>query len=213
MINKIKHFFTRKRCRKLLKNNKGFSLLEVLAAVTIIGLLSAIAIPQFQDYKEGVAFTVASTSTSSIARAYNTCVAFKDFTDCSTLEDIKISCPGGECADKNGTRTSAPFCAEYEKDISGTNFKLCVSIDGDGQVSRTAGGNFSICHKTCATAGCTASDRGVISPIKRCDAVAECNSVKPADTGSGATLKTFGVTCPAQPVTNGTCNLTSGACT
>ena len=211
MTQKIKDFFTRKRCKSVLKNNRGFSLLEVLAAVTIIGLLSAIAIPQFQDYKEGVAFTVASTSTSSIARAYNTCVAFKTFSDCNTLEKIKISCQGGECSAKNGTRTAAPFCAEYEKDISGTNFKLCVSIDGDGQVSRSAGGNFSICHKACTGAGCVASDTGVINPIKRCDIATDCNSVQPAN--SVSPVKTFNVTCPAQPTTNGTCDTTNGSCT
>ena len=46
MTQKIKEFFTKKRCRRLL-NNKGFSLLEVLVAVSIIGIISAIAIPQF----------------------------------------------------------------------------------------------------------------------------------------------------------------------
>ena len=34
-----------------LKNNKGLSLVEILVAVSIIGIISAIAIPQFANYR------------------------------------------------------------------------------------------------------------------------------------------------------------------
>ena len=34
-----------------IKSNKGFSLVEILVAVSIIGIISAIAIPAFQDYR------------------------------------------------------------------------------------------------------------------------------------------------------------------
>ena len=205
MIDKVKNFFTHRRCKKLLKNNKGFSLLEVLVAVTIIGIISSVAIVKFQDYKEGTAFVVAGTSASSIARAYQACVALKQHSQCNSLNRLKVNCD--ECTDGS---TANKFCVNYEKEIGNDTFNLCVAVDND-IITTTAGGDFKLCHKKCTGSFANAGDpchsvgnnnENVMNPIKRCDIDGDC----------GTNLSPTSYHCKKNTGSNaGTCNA-SGEC-
>ena len=53
MINKVKSFFTHKRCKSRL-NNKGFSLIEIMVALGLITILTALGIPQYNRYRKSV---------------------------------------------------------------------------------------------------------------------------------------------------------------
>ena len=128
MKQKIKDFFTQKRCKKLL-NNKGFSLLEVLVAVSIIGIISAIAIPQYNKNKNEAAKVAGSTTISNIRKAHQNCLVLKDFGDCDTLGEIGIS-----CADCESTHDADTFCADFKKGSGSNEMKACVSIKGDNTV-------------------------------------------------------------------------------
>ena len=162
---------------KVFKNKKGFSLLEVLVAVGIIGIISAIAIPQFAEQRENAAQVASDTSAGNIAKAFQNCVVLKSFSDCNSLSQLKIACPSGSSCHSSGT--SPNFCAHIKRGNAGQDdFNVCVTVNSNtGEQIRIYGGALlakkNIAHVTETSNGtCVAKNGGneyAVSPIDECD--------------------------------------------
>ena len=57
-----------------MKNQKGFTLIELMIVVAIIGILAAVAIPSYQNYTKKAKFTEIVMATAPLKQAVDECV-------------------------------------------------------------------------------------------------------------------------------------------
>jgi type IV pilus assembly protein PilA len=74
--------------KQIQRAQRGFTLIELMIVVAIIGILAAIAIPQYQDYTSRSRYATAVAGLESVKRAWELCMGTNagDFTNCAVLE-------------------------------------------------------------------------------------------------------------------------------
>ena len=104
------------------KNQKGFTLVELLIVIAIIGILAAIAIPQFSKYRQNAYRAVTK---SDVKNAYTAVQAYVSDNPGVTIPAVSQLGPAA---------LGAPYgAARVSKDVT-------VSIAADGSVSGTYAG-------------------------------------------------------------------------
>lgn len=75
---------------------KGFTLIELMIVIAIIGILAAIAIPAYQNYIKRAAYTEVTSAMAPIKTAVDTCYAIeKDLAKCDSAGEIGETMPTG----------------------------------------------------------------------------------------------------------------------
>lgn len=111
---------------------KGFTLIELMIVIAIIGILAAIAIPSYQNYIKKAAYSEIPLAMSSIRTAIDTCYGIeKSLTACDQASEIGETLPTGltNKALKNITITAATATASPVVVATPNNYKGIVDTE------------------------------------------------------------------------------------
>ncbi|MBR3603614.1 MAG: type II secretion system protein [Elusimicrobiaceae bacterium] len=122
------------------RNKKGFTLIELLVVVLIIGILSAVALPQYQKAVAKTRFAEAMANLKTILSATEVCVLADDsiYREGCRLVDLDISVGTALVNDEIGRSETKYFVYEAEGGANAwpaAQYKeedVCICYEGPG---------------------------------------------------------------------------------